>query len=144
MRTLCPASLGNGTKLRAKRIKVTPHKERVIAFFIKNNSSRRKVIICPQVLKEPQHGGTYSSKRCSTHHDICVSHTFNRQTATKTTQVGDVFRRCRFILAGTRLWCHWPRGPIGLELFYTCLRNRSCKVSTNTACVVFPRRGTWI
>ncbi len=94
---------------------------------------------------EPQHGGTYPPKCCSTHQDD-VSHTLNRQTAPKTTKVGDVFSRCPFILSGTCLGRHGPHGPIGLELFYTCFRYRSrrqrspkCPLGCS---VEFSRRGT--
>ncbi len=82
-----------------------------------------KVRICPQVL-ELKHGGTHSLKLCSTHQDD--TSTMNKQTAPKTTKVGDVFSRCLFILLGNRLGHHGPRGPIGLELFYTSFRHRSC------------------
>ncbi len=95
---------------------------------------------------EYQHGGTHSSNRCSTHHDD-VSHTFNRQTATKKTKVVDVFGRCPFILSGTRLWCHGPRGPIGLE-FYTFFIYRSHRQHFQKCprgcSVKFPRRVTYI
>ncbi len=136
-RTLCPASLGNRNKREQSASKW------LITKSACSPRQRRKGIICPQVL-EPQHGGTYPPKRCSTHQDD-VSHTLNRQTAPKTTKSWWRIQQVPFYTFGYLPRTSRATWTNRIGVVYTCFRYRSrrqrspkCPLGLS---VEFPRRG---
>ncbi len=110
--TLCPASLGNRNNRKWSVIIVTHHNEHV---YTKTKSQNMPSSFRIQ---------THSLKFCSSHLDD-ASH-MNKETRSEVNKSWWRIQQVPFYTFGYPPMMSRPCGLIGLELFNTCFRNRSC------------------